>query len=98
MKSVMSRDNDSSWSGWPRGCNEAHEVTFLAHYQQMDLVETRYPLIQHELIRSIAPTELTRPFRINAGPVHSYTLLADGSTKYLAELEAGDQVSSASWS
>ncbi|CAM9935578.1 unnamed protein product, partial [Sphacelaria rigidula] len=34
-----------------------------------------------------------RPFRVNAGPVHSYALLADGSTKYLAELTAGDQVS-----
>ncbi|CAM9599909.1 unnamed protein product [Ectocarpus sp. 4 AP-2014] len=28
----------------------------------------------------------SRPFRINAGPVHSYALLGDGSTKYLSEL------------
>jgi len=34
----------------------------------------------------------TRPFRINAGPVHSYTLLPDGRTKYLSELKAGDEV------
>jgi 3-dehydroquinate synthase II len=34
----------------------------------------------------------TRPFRVNAGPVHSYILLADDSTKYLSELEAADQV------
>ncbi|CAM9660439.1 unnamed protein product [Laminaria digitata] len=33
----------------------------------------------------------TLPFRINAGPVHAYALLADGSTKYLSELCAGDQ-------
>ena len=33
-----------------------------------------------------------RPFRINAGPVHSYILMADGSTKYLSELVAGDEV------
>ncbi len=33
-----------------------------------------------------------RPFRINAGPVHSYILMADGSTKYLSELMAGDEV------
>lgn len=33
----------------------------------------------------------SRPFRINAGPVHSYALLGDGSTKYLSELCAGDQ-------
>ena len=34
----------------------------------------------------------SRPFRINAGAVHAYVLLADMSTKYLCELEAGDQV------
>ncbi len=33
-----------------------------------------------------------RPFRVNAGAVHSYVLLADGSTRYLSELVAGDQV------
>lgn len=31
-----------------------------------------------------------RPFRVNAGAVHSYTLLPDGKTKYLSELEGGD--------
>ena len=33
-----------------------------------------------------------RPFRVNAGAVHSYILLADGSTRYLSELTAGDEV------
>lgn len=33
-----------------------------------------------------------RPFRVNAGPVHSYILLPDGRTKYLSELECGDNV------
>lgn len=33
-----------------------------------------------------------RPFRVNAGPVHSYVLMADGSTKYLSEVRAGDEV------
>lgn len=33
-----------------------------------------------------------RPFRVNAGAVHSYTLMADGSTRYLSELEPGDRV------
>ncbi|MDE0707367.1 MAG: hypothetical protein OSB33_00280 [Candidatus Poseidoniales archaeon] len=33
-----------------------------------------------------------RPFRVNAGAVHAYILLADGSTKYLSELIAGDSV------
>jgi 3-dehydroquinate synthase II len=33
-----------------------------------------------------------RPFRVNAGPVHAYILLPDGTTKYLSELRAGDEV------
>jgi 3-dehydroquinate synthase II len=33
-----------------------------------------------------------RPFRVNAGAAHSYVLMADGSTRYLAELGAGDAV------
>lgn len=33
-----------------------------------------------------------RPFRVNAGAAHSYVLMADGSTRYLSELAAGDAV------
>jgi 3-dehydroquinate synthase II len=33
-----------------------------------------------------------RPFRVNAGPVHAYIYLPDGTTKYLSELVAGDEV------
>ncbi|MFH1125547.1 MAG: 3-dehydroquinate synthase II [Candidatus Altiarchaeota archaeon] len=34
----------------------------------------------------------SRPFRVNAGPVHAYTMLPEGKTTYLSELEAGDEV------
>ncbi len=34
----------------------------------------------------------TRPFRVNAGAIHSYTLAADGRTRYLSELTAGGSV------
>jgi len=34
----------------------------------------------------------TRPFRVNAGGLHSYVLMADGKTKYLSELKSGDEV------
>jgi 3-dehydroquinate synthase II len=34
----------------------------------------------------------TRPFRVNAGPVHAYIRIADGQTKYLSEVKSGDQV------
>jgi 3-dehydroquinate synthase II len=33
-----------------------------------------------------------RAFRVNAGAAHSYVLMADGSTRYLAELASGDAV------
>jgi 3-dehydroquinate synthase II len=33
-----------------------------------------------------------RPFRVNAGAVHCYTLTPDGKTKYLSELEAGTEI------
>ena len=32
-----------------------------------------------------------RPFRVNAGAVHAYTLLPGGKTKYLSELKAGEE-------
>ena len=34
----------------------------------------------------------SRPFRVNAGAVHAYALMANGSTKYLSELSSGDEV------
>ncbi|OGS43750.1 MAG: hypothetical protein A3K76_04910 [Euryarchaeota archaeon RBG_13_57_23] len=33
----------------------------------------------------------SRPFRVNAGPVHAYILMPDGSTRYLSELQGGDE-------
>jgi len=38
------------------------------------------------------PYVASRPFRVNAGAVHAYTLTPDGNTKYLADLKAGDEV------
>jgi len=34
----------------------------------------------------------TRPFRVNAGPVHAYIRMADRQTKYLSEIRTGDRV------
>lgn len=34
----------------------------------------------------------SRPFRVNAGPVHAYVMTPGHKTKYLSELEAGDEV------
>ena len=38
------------------------------------------------------PYVASRPFRVNAGAVHAYTLTPGGKTKYLADLKAGDPV------
>ena len=47
-------------------------------------------LIHSESIAN--PYVSPRPFRVNAGPVHSYTRVPGGKTRYLSELSAGDQV------
>ena len=38
------------------------------------------------------PYVASRPFRVNAGAVHAYTMTTGGKTKYLADLKAGDEV------
>lgn len=38
------------------------------------------------------PYVASRPFRVNAGAVHAYTLSPGGKTRYLADLKAGDDV------
>ena len=47
-------------------------------------------LIHSESVEN--PFVNTRPFRVNAGPVHAYIRMADGQTKYLSEVKSGDQV------
>jgi 3-dehydroquinate synthase II len=47
-------------------------------------------LVHSETIES--PYVAARPFRVNAGPVHAYTILPNGKTTYLSELSAGDEV------
>jgi 3-dehydroquinate synthase II len=47
-------------------------------------------LVHSESIEN--PYVAARPFRVNAGAVHAYTLVAGGKTKYLADLKAGDEV------
>ena len=38
------------------------------------------------------PFANTRPFRVNAGPVHAYIRLPEEKTKYLSEVRTGDEV------
>jgi 3-dehydroquinate synthase II len=39
-----------------------------------------------------SPYVTSRPFRVNAGAVHAYIRTPDGGTKYLSELQSGDEV------
>ena len=47
-------------------------------------------LVQAETLEN--PYVAPRPFRVNAGAVHCYTLVKGGGTRYLAELAAGSEV------
>jgi 3-dehydroquinate synthase II len=47
-------------------------------------------LVHSESIEN--PYVAARPFRVNAGAVHAYTLAPGGKTKYLADLKSGDEV------
>jgi 3-dehydroquinate synthase II len=39
-----------------------------------------------------SPYVASRPFRVNAGAVHAYVRAPDGGTRYLSELQSGDEV------
>jgi len=51
---------------------------------------SRLVLVQAETVES--GYVAARPFRVNAGPVHAYTLVPGGKTRYLSELRSGDEV------
>jgi len=65
---------------------------------QMDLGEgmlvgntaSGFFLVHSESVEN--PYVAARPFRVNAGAVHAYTLTPGGKTKYLDDLKAGDEV------
>lgn len=46
-------------------------------------------LVHSESIEN--PYVAARPFRVNAGGVHAYTLATNGATRYLSELKTGDE-------
>lgn len=47
-------------------------------------------LVQNESVGSSFTSP--RPFRVNAGAVYCYTIVPDGKTRYLSELESGSEV------
>ena len=69
------------------------DTTSLLRPEEGLLVGSSAALLFHVASEAVG-SEFSRPraFRVNAGASHSYVLLADGTTRYLAELEAGDAV------
>lgn len=67
--------------------NVIDNITFIPYQSILTLTVTLGETFEGEFVPS-------RPFRVNAGPVHSYVLMGDqeGSTKYLCEVKAGDLV------
>ncbi|MCK4850714.1 MAG: 3-dehydroquinate synthase II [Phycisphaerae bacterium] len=51
---------------------------------------TGFLLVHSESVEN--PYVAARPFRVNAGAVHAYTLLPGGKTAYLSDLRAGQEV------
>ena len=51
---------------------------------------TGFLLVHSESVEN--PYVAARPFRVNAGAVHAYVLLAGGKTAYLSDLRAGQEV------
>ena len=78
------------------GIGERYCIDFTSLLNQGDGVlggsnASSFMLVHGETISSeFVPS---RPFRVNAGSPQSYVLMADGTTKYLAELQSGDSVS-----
>jgi len=78
--------------------NEIKKCAEIIHCTQMTLGEgilvgntaSGMFLVHSESIDN--PYVASRPFRVNAGAVHAYTLTPGGKTKYLADLKAGDPV------
>ena len=91
--------------GWEDDSSSSSSSCVLADRVCVDLVQLLEPeegcwigssakvlalVLSEAALSSLVPS---RPFRVNAGPVHSYVLLGDGqTTKYLSELRAGDHV------
>jgi 3-dehydroquinate synthase II len=69
------------------------DTTSLLRPEEGLLVGSAAALLVHVASEAVGSDfSRARPFRVNAGAAHSYVLMADGTTRYLSELEAGDAV------
>jgi 3-dehydroquinate synthase II len=73
-----------------RACIDTVSMLELGEGLLVGSMSTMFFLIHNESIGSSFTSP--RPFRVNAGAVHSYILMPNGQTRYLSELEAGTRV------
>jgi 3-dehydroquinate synthase class II len=67
-----------------------HVLKLELDVQQVGSFARAFFLVHSECLESSYVA--SRPFRVNAGPVHAYVSMAGGRTAYLAELHTGSQV------
>ena len=73
-----------------RACIDTVSMLELGEGLLVGSMSTMFFLIHNESIGSSFTSP--RPFRVNAGAVHSYILMPNAQTKYLSEIEAGTRV------
>ncbi|MEM4497745.1 MAG: 3-dehydroquinate synthase II [Nitrososphaerota archaeon] len=73
-----------------RACIDTTSILSVGEGMLVGSTSSLLALIHNESLGSALTAP--RPFRVNAGAIHSYTLAPDGSTRYLSELRAGDRV------
>ncbi|WP_090506412.1 3-dehydroquinate synthase II [Natronorubrum sediminis] len=66
--------------------------TLLEHEEGMLVGSMSRGLVFVHAETAESPYVASRPFRVNAGAVHAYVRTPDGGTKYLSELQSGDEV------
>jgi len=73
-----------------RACVDTTSILRLGEGMLVGNTSSLLALVHNESLGSAFTAP--RPFRVNAGAIHCYTLAPDGSTRYLSELKAGDRV------
>lgn len=73
-----------------RACIDTVSILSLGEGMLIGNTSSLLALVHNECLGSSFTSP--RPFRVNAGAIHSYILMPNGSTKYLSELKSGDRV------
>lgn len=73
-----------------RSCIDSSEVMDASEGMLVGCSSSGFLLMQAEVTEN--PHVATRPFRVNCGAASMYALLDEGKTRYLNELEAGDEL------